>query len=46
MATSEPSLNTILRYEAKNHSWVEEGQMLDGRANHAVSVLDVSQLCP
>ena len=40
-------LSDILRYNNKNHTWEEVGQMKEARWGHAVAVLeDVSQLCP
>ena len=40
-------LSDILRYNKKNNTWEEVGQMKEARGWHAVAVLeDVSQLCP
>ena len=41
------NFNSILRYDPTKESWEEEGQMMEARSSHAVSVLeDVSLLCP
>ena len=40
-------LSDILRYNNKDHTWEEVGQMKEAREDHAVAVLeDVSHLCP
>ena len=40
-------LSDILRYNKRNHTWEEVGQMKKARQNHALGLLeDVSQLCP
>ena len=41
------TLSDILRYNNKNHTWEEVGQMKEARAGYAAAVLeDVSHLCP
>ena len=45
--TTETTFNSILRYDPTKESWEEEGQMIEERWGHTVSVLeDVSLLCP
>ena len=44
---TERYIKDILRYNNKNHTWEEVGQMKQARRWHAVSVLkDVSHVCP
>ena len=41
------TFDSILRYDPNKESWEEEGQMMEARESHTVSVLeDVSLLCP
>ena len=45
-STGSSNLKDILQYNTTSHTWEEVGQMKEGRADHAVSVLDdVSNLC-
>ena len=39
-------LNTVLKYDATNHTWEKEGEMGEKRYGHTVSLMeDVSKLC-